>query len=70
LRAVIQRVNRKLRADDERLCKARSNRWRPELGDYFIMNFNRNWIAGTHINPELFARELGVLEAWEKVVAE
>ena len=30
---------------------------RLDLGDYYIINFNRNWIAHKHVDPE---------EAWAR----
>jgi hypothetical protein len=68
LRAVIQRLNRKLAADDEVLKKARGQRWQSDLGDYYIVNANNNMLVGGHINPEEEARERGVLKPYEEVV--
>ena len=66
LRALIARVNRKLRPDDERLKTARG-RARSSVGDHYIVNFKRNWIVSKDVDPEAVGRELGVLEKWEVV---
>jgi hypothetical protein len=68
LRAVIQRINRRLAADDEVLKVARGARAQLDLGDFYILNTRGNWIDHKNVDPEALARELGVLKAWEKVV--
>jgi hypothetical protein len=67
MRAVIQRINRKLSPRLEALKTTRGDRWRPELGDYYLLDLNRNCIIGKDVNPEKMAREIGVLEPWEEV---
>jgi hypothetical protein len=67
LRALLQRINRKLGKEDERLVTARGEKARVELGDYYILNVNRNWLVSQHVDPETLGRELGVLRAWEAV---
>jgi hypothetical protein len=69
-RAVIQRINRKLKPDDRMLRTARSPRVEQDLGRYFIVNFNRNRIVEQHVDLEDLGRELGVLAAYEHVVGE
>jgi hypothetical protein len=67
LRAVIQRINRKLRADEQTLKVTRGARWRGDLGDYYIVNANRNHVVATGVDPVELGRELGVLRPWESV---
>ena len=69
-RALIQRINRKLRHDDEMLKVARGGRTEQSVGRYYIINFNRNWIVSQNVDPETVGRELGVLAEWEQVVEE
>ena len=68
-RAVIQRINRRLKADDEVLKKARGAAAQGSLGDYYIVNVRYNAIGagGTNVDPEKYARELGVLADYEVV---
>jgi hypothetical protein len=66
-RALIQRINRKLAADDEQLKATRGDRWRSDLGDYYIVNVNRNNLVAQHVDPVELGRELGVLRPWEEV---
>lgn len=69
VRAAIQRINRKLKPDMEQLKVTRGGEMlRLDLGDYYIINFNRNWIAHKHVDPEKLGRELGVLAPWETMV--
>jgi hypothetical protein len=68
-RAVIARINRKLKPNGEML-KVMRGRARSSVGDYCIVNFERNWIANPHVDPEAVGRELGVLEPWEEVMSE
>jgi len=62
--ASFQRVNRALRAKQKALRVAR-DRWRSDLGTYYLVDFNQNTIVETHVDLELLARKLGVLRAWE-----
>jgi hypothetical protein len=70
VRAVVQRINRRLKRDLEALKATRGDRGRRDLGDYYHLDMNHNRIMGTHIDPEAFARELGILAAWERMVEE
>ncbi len=40
------------------------------LGEWYIVNFNRNTIVAGHVDPEELGRELGVLRDWERLVPE
>jgi hypothetical protein len=66
-RALIQRINRKLRPDGEMLKTARSARVASSVGCYFTIDFNRNWVTGQRVDPEALGRELGVLHDYERV---
>jgi len=68
--ALIQRINRKLKEDNEQLKTTRGWRAKLDLGTYYIQDFNRNWIVHHHVDPETVGRELGVLESWETVTEE
>jgi hypothetical protein len=67
MRAVIQRINRKLAPDDEVLRAARSERMRMEYGDYYVIGTRVGGVNEKNIDPETMARELGVLHPWEEV---
>jgi hypothetical protein len=67
MRAVIQRINRKLAADKEVLKVARSERMRQAVGDYYVVDFRINGVLHHDVDPEAMARELGVLKGYEQV---
>jgi hypothetical protein len=66
--AVIQRVNRKLAHDREQLRATRSERARSSMGDYYVIDTERNVMVSDDVDPIALARELGVLKPWESVV--
>jgi len=75
MRALIQRINRKLASDDrekgnqwpQKVCAFRG-RARENVGAYYLLDQHRNEIVNSGISPEHLARELGVLQLWEAVV--
>ena len=71
MRAIVQRINRKLAADGyRRLKQSRGRPWKyldREVGKWFLVDGSRNRVERTHVNPEQFAKELGVLQPWEHV---
>ena len=64
LRAVIQRINRKLAADGLVLKAARGRRG----GSHYLLDTKRNVITRLDQDVEAYARKLGVLAAWEELV--
>ena len=69
MRALLQRINRRLEADGDKVLKvARSARARQYLGNYYIIDVTKNAIAGIGIKPEDYAMRLGVLAEWEEIV--
>jgi hypothetical protein len=71
MRALIQRINRKLNGELQRLhvCRRNSRFW-TDLGDFYIVDTNRNHIMYTCVDPVTYGRSLGVLNAYERVVEE
>ena len=65
--ALIARINRRLIHDDKRLYKSRSEMARADLGEWYIVNVNRNLVVAKDVDPEEFAREIGVLTPYERV---
>lgn len=63
-RALLQRINRKLLPDSERIVKTRS-RWVSTVGDYFRIDLNKNAVVDHDVNLENLGRELGVLRPYE-----
>jgi hypothetical protein len=64
-RALVQRINRKLKADGERLIKARGSQTATSFGDWYIVDEQRNVIASQRVDPETLARKIGALRPWE-----
>ena len=70
IRALIRRINRRLAHKYEILRKTRSHRWWSDLGDYYVLDWNLNFVVASHVDPETLGRELGALKSWETVVVE
>lgn len=75
LRAVTQRINRRLRHDGRMLRMRRGNPQTIDFrkGPWYLVDVDRNWIVREHLNladVEDLARELRVLEEWEEVIAD
>lgn len=67
IRAVIQRINRKLAPVDEQLKTSRSERFRQELGDFYIVNLRLNAVTRMGVALEKLGRELDALKEWETI---
>ena len=65
MRALVQRINRRLKVVGEVLKAARSERVASSVGLFFIVRCNA--INTQHVDPEKLGREMGVLSAWEHV---
>jgi hypothetical protein len=64
-RAVEQRINRALAKNGEKLLRSRSNSMLATLGDYCIVDTEKNIISEHHVDLLDKARELEVLEQFE-----
>jgi len=65
MRALIQRINRKLKLEGEVLKVARP-RAVSSVGQYFIINYNSR-ITKQRVDPEALGRKLGALAEYEHV---
>lgn len=68
MRAIIQRINRKLKSENEMLKATRGERMLLECGPFYIVDFGINAVMRKDVDPESVARKLGVLKPWEAVV--
>jgi hypothetical protein len=66
LGATIQRINRIL-AREQRALRITRDRWRDDLGDFYILDRSQNSVVQTHVDLEVLAREMGLLRPWEKL---
>lgn len=73
-RALIQRLNRVLKDDDLVVKKCRvDSRAYYDLGDYYVVNFNRNFIVERNLDLtdlQKMGRTNEVLAEWEEAVKE
>jgi hypothetical protein len=68
MRALIARINRKLKPEWKMLCASRGARAQQELGDYHVVNFHQNVIVDDHVDPEDLGRGLGVMRRYERII--
>ena len=57
-RAIVARINRRLRPGGMLLRRTRGWRARLDLGDYYVHDFMRNLALDTHVDPEDYLRDL------------
>jgi hypothetical protein len=67
--ALIGRISRALRKQDEKLKKTRGARALQQLGEYYTVRLSGNYPTDTDVDPEKLGRDLGVLNPWERVVS-
>lgn len=70
VRALTQRLNRRLAQDDQAVRSPRGRASRSQWGDYFIVNKRTRGVVDYKLTPkklEAMARELGVLAEWEEL---
>jgi len=63
LRALLQRINRKIRPGFE--IRKASPMAQLEVGEFFRIDIKRGVVVAKYVKVEAYARELGVLKAWE-----
>ena len=74
-RALIQRINRKLNAEDQKLKAARGfwDRQRnlhyddTNVGRFYVVDLLRNFVVDSHIDLAQYARKLGAMASWEEL---
>jgi hypothetical protein len=72
--ALVQRINRKLKHQNERLRRLRgAGNWPPprgyhDLGEYYVVD-DCNCVTATHCDLEILARDLGAMHERETVAA-
>lgn len=66
-RAVLQRINRKLAHQGERLLVSRSQAEKAACGDYYRVNSNNHVTSPLTTSLEEEAKALGVLRPWETI---
>jgi hypothetical protein len=70
-RALFARINRKIHDDDLMLRRCRaSSRDYHNLGDFYLVNWRINGVAGYHVDLETYGREVGALKDYEELAEE
>ena len=67
MRALLLRINRKLKKEQQVLKTLRGDRYERDLGRYYTVNVADNRIAATHVDPTVLGRELGCIHGDEHV---
>jgi hypothetical protein len=65
--AMILRLNRYLAHAGQKIKAARGERMINEVGYYYMVAMDHNAIIDQNVDPEGYARELGVLQPYEEV---
>jgi hypothetical protein len=63
-RAILQRINRVLSKEGEMLKKSRPA-YQTEIGDFYLIDLERNFVIKKDVDIEALARKKGVLAGWE-----
>jgi hypothetical protein len=66
----MQRIDRALVKNGERLKTPRTARDRSNLGDYYTLDLSNNFVVDKHIDLESYGRLLNVLKPWETLALE
>jgi hypothetical protein len=67
-RALLQRINRKLRKEQDSVVKkARGENVALTIGEYFMVGFHSNAVMEQDVDLKKLGKELGVLRAWESL---
>jgi hypothetical protein len=66
-RALIQRINRRLREGGAQLRTARTPQVETSVGHHFIVDLNCDAITTQNVDLEVLGRELGVIHPWEEL---
>ncbi|GAB3479353.1 hypothetical protein [Azotobacter salinestris] len=67
-RALLARINRALRKDNQQLCRCREDsQGYAELGDFYAMDTAQDVVMARHVDLAMWARDLGILPDWEEL---
>jgi hypothetical protein len=70
MRALVQRIKRKLRDRDEMLVSTSRGAASGGLGDFCVVGIHGNNITSANVDLEKLGRKLDVLQPWEQLVDE
>ena len=70
LRALIQRINRKLKPDRVLKSSRRSAAMMHELGEYYVLDVKRRKVVERNVNLIRLAQEVGAIDGWEELAGD
>ena len=70
MRALVQRINRRLASESQCLKKARGKTAMTDLGAYYVLHYGNNTIVALKVNVPALAQDLGALKPWEALEEE
>jgi len=65
--AVLQRIRRKLAREYMTVRTNRSDRWRSDLGNWYVVDLRTNFVRSAHTDLNQLGEAYGVLQPWERV---
>ena len=66
-RSLVQRLNRRLAKDHQKLCMSRSRAARSEFGKFYIADTATGEVTAALLDLQGLGRDLGVLQPWEQL---
>jgi hypothetical protein len=66
-KAAIQRINRRLKEDQRKVRTARGERLRQDVGWFYVLDLQRNFIVEKDVDLEALGREVGALQDYETI---
>ena len=66
-RALVQRLNRRLAKDSQKLCASRSPAAESDLGKFYVVDTAGGSIAACLFDLDGLGRDLGALQPWEEL---
>ena len=67
-RALFQRINRRLQQDGEKLCTARTEAVKQQLGRFYVVGTGQGaGLVRKDVDLEKLAQKLGVIQPWEQL---
>ncbi|MFB8828215.1 hypothetical protein [Azotobacter salinestris] len=67
-RALLARINRALRKDNQQLYRCREDSQAyEELGDFYAVDTAQDVVMARHVDLAMWARDLGMLPDWEEL---
>jgi hypothetical protein len=66
-RALLARINRRLKARGEQMFRTRGQKAAKEIGPWYIVSLEKRLVADSRLELETCARRLGALSEWERL---